>query len=304
MNNMLWLIRREIWENRSFWIAPLVVSGLVLIAAAFGGIHVGNGPGGEFWFGWQSDGEMDHMAPAAAEAAQSEITYGKTMAMFTVVQLIVLGFVVFFYLLDALLTERKDRSILFWKSLPVSDVEVVASKLLTGLVVAPIFVLLVSAATQILFAPIWSIRASMMEHSTPLMAWDISVWLQVQAAFWALVPAVVVWYLPLAGYCLLVSVWARKNAFLWALLPPAAILLIEGLLMNSSRFWYWLLDRFIGVFKILFKDGDKVASGDEFAEVLRRIGHVFVDGETWLGVFVAVALFAVVVRFRRYRDDS
>ena len=55
--------------------------------------------------------------------------------------------VVFFYLLDSLLAERKDRSILFWKSLPVSDTEVVLSKLATALVVAPVFVLLVSSVT-------------------------------------------------------------------------------------------------------------------------------------------------------------
>ena len=300
MNNMIMLIRREIWENRSLWLAPLVVAGLILIAAAFGGIHVGDH--GDFWFGTGSnDAEMN---PAQPDLSDSQRRYAVTIGIFTFVQLVVLGFVVFFYLLDALLAERKDRSILFWKSLPISDVEVVTSKLLTALVLAPVYVLLVSAVTQLLFAPIWSLRAGGTPLGNMLMAWDGAVWLKVQAASWAMVPTVVVWYLPLAGYTLLVSVWARKNAFLWALLPPAAILLIEGMLMNSNHFGNWLLNRFIGVFRIVVADPHHGTAGSEIGELLRRIGHVFTSLETWLGVLVAVAMFVVIVRFRRYRDDS
>ena len=300
MNNMIMLIRREIWENRSLWLAPLVVGGLILIAAAFGGIHVGRH--GEFWFGiGASDGEMN---PAEPILSESQKTYAITISMFTFVQLVVLGFVVFFYLLDALLAERKDRSILFWKSLPISDVEVVSSKLLTALVVAPLYVLLVSAATQLLFALVWSLRASGTPLANMLMAWDGGVWLKVQAGTLAMIPTVVVWYLPLAGYTLLVSIWARKNAFLWALLPPAAILLIEGMLTQSARFGEWLLNRFIGVFKIIADDGHHGTAHSEIAELLRRIGHVFTSPEIWVGVVVAIAMFFVIVRFRRYRDDN
>jgi ABC-2 type transport system permease protein len=300
MNNMLMLIRREIWENRSLWLAPLVVAGLILIAAALGGIHVGEHGG--FWFGiGSSDSEMN---PAEPDLSDGQRRYAMTIGMFTFVQLIVLGIVVFFYLLDALLAERKDRSILFWKSLPISDVEVVSSKVLTALVVAPIYVLFVCAATQLLFGLIWSVRFSGTALGNMLMAWDGGVWLKVQAGSWAMVPTVVVWYLPLAGYTLLVSVWARKNAFLWALLPPAAILLIEGLLMQTAHFGDWLLHRFIGVFKIIASGPDRGYSGSEIGEVLRRIGHVYTDYEIWLGVLAAVAFFLVIVRFRRYRDDS
>jgi len=99
-------------------------------------------------------------------------------------------------------------------------------------------------------------------------------------------------------------VWSRKNAFLWALLPPAAIALIEGMLMNSNHFGKWLLNRFIGVFRIVVADPHHGTAGSEIAELLRRIGHVFTSPEIWVGVLVAVAMFFVIVRFRRYRDDS
>ena len=139
MNNMLWLIRREIWENRSLWIAPLVIAGVILVIAAFGGIHVGDG--GDFSMGWHSDSGIDisdedreniRSAMATAPLDKKQIVYAITLSTFTAVQLFSMVIVLFFYLLDSLLAERKDRSILFWKSLPVSDSEVVLSKLLTA----------------------------------------------------------------------------------------------------------------------------------------------------------------------------
>jgi len=300
-NNLLMLVRREIWENRSLWITPLVISGIILITAAFGGIHAGDG---NFSFGPRpSDDELSHML--AGSMGKQEAIYGLTIATFTTMQLFTLGIVVFFYLLDSLMSERKDRSILFWKSLPISDTEVVASKVLTALVAAPIYVLLVSAATQVLFALVWSLRFGGTTLGQMLMPWDGGIWLQVQAGFLALVPAVIAWYLPIAGYLLLVSVWARRNAFLWAVLPPVAILMVEGLLLRSNTFAEFLGYRFIGVFKIMDFDRMNSISDDAALGVfLGHVGSVFTHYETWLGLLAAAAMFVAVVRIRRYRDDS
>src|SRR5206468_10746510 len=53
-----------------------------------------------------------------------------------------------FYCLDALYGERRDRSILFWKSLPVSDVMAVLSKLAIPIVILPLLSFAVTVATQ------------------------------------------------------------------------------------------------------------------------------------------------------------
>ena len=292
------LIRREVWENRSLWIAPLVLSGVILFAAAFGGVHFGQGDAP--WFGHNSPETLNHF-----DAGQDKrgAIYGTAMATLTVIQLIVLGVVVFFYLLDSLQTERKDRSILFWNSLPISDTEVVTSKALTGLVVAPLYVLAVSAATQLLFGIVWYLR---MGHSFPanlLVAFDGAAWLQVQVACLALVSTVVLWYLPIAAYLLLVSVWARKNAFLWAILPWVALEMIEGLLMQSHHIADFLARRFGGVFLVMDLHGARTEA-PELGEFLRHLGNVFVSGEMWLGTLAAAGIFFAVVRIRRYRDDS
>jgi len=316
VNNMIWLIRREVWENRSLWIAPLVVAGIILVIAAFGGVHVGNG--NDVSLGWNSgsgahmsdqDRESIRSAMATAPLSKKQIIYAITLSTFTAVQLFTMIIVLFFYLLDSLLAERKDRSILFWKSLPVSDSEVVLSKLLTAAVVTPVFVLLVSSALQVLFAGVWSMRFSGSVLGDALMAWDGPTWLKIQASFLLLLASAILWYLPILTYLMVVSVWARRNAFLWAVLPPVSILAIEGLILQSHNFGNFLGRRFIGMFQILQASSGKMF-GDEnegivtVGEVLNSVTAVFTHYETWAGVLAAAAMIFAAIRIRRYRDDN
>jgi ABC-2 type transport system permease protein len=299
-SKMLMLIQREVWENRSFWIAPLVMAAVILFAAAFGGIHVGNGD--EFFVGTR-DGAPD-MPPVDPGQGKRLAIYTATISAFTFAQLFTLGIVVFFYLLDSLLAERKDRSILFWKSMPISDAQVVSSKVITALVLAPIFVLLVSAVSQLAFGLIWSLRDASFPADL-LIPWNAGAWLQVQAGFAALVPAVIVWYLPIAGYLLLVSVWARRNAFLWAVLPWAFAILVENLITHTNNFGDFLGRRFAGVFEVM--DFERMGNSDgvpSLGSFLEHVGRVFVHPETWVSVVVAAAMFIAVIRIRRYRDDT
>jgi ABC-2 type transport system permease protein len=313
MNNMLWLIRREVWENRSLWIAPLVIAGVILITAAFGGIHVGDH--GKFSMGWQSDSGLDiseadresiRSAMADSPLKDKQIVYAITLSTFTAVQLFSMVIVLFFYLLDSLLAERKDRSILFWKSLPVSDAEVVLSKLLTAAVVLPLFVLVVSSVLQVLFALVWSVRFSDSELGEMLMAWDAEIWIKLQVAFVLVIVTAVLWYLPLIAYLLLVSAWARRNAFLWAVLPPLAILAIENMILGSNHFGEFLGRRLIGVFDLIERSiGSVHGSGMvSVSEVLRAVSGVVSSYETWLGALAAAAMIFATIRIRRYRDDS
>ena len=303
MNNILMLIRREIWEHRSLWITPTVLAGVILVIALFGGVHFGDGD--EFWFG-NHDGisaeQKAHLAQQLnpPEDVRQGIIAG-VFSMLTAVQLLVLGVVVFFYLLDTLLAERRDRSILFWKSLPVSDAEVVASKALTALVVAPLFVLVVSAVVQVLFAGIVAIRLG----DLPFVPWDTAVWLKVQVVTLGFVPMVVLWYLPLAGYLMVVSVWARKNAFLWAVLPWVAILIVEGLITRSAHFAQFLGERFGGFATIMAFHGSRdIESGNLVSGAYGHLAKVFAHPEIWIGAVVGIVLIGVATRIRRYRDDS
>jgi ABC-2 type transport system permease protein len=311
-NNILMLIRRETWEHRSLWIAPLVVAGVLLVISAFGGVHFNERGDGDFWMGYNSEAMAD-LPPAERERmiaqmnpkpAVKTMIVASVFATLTVVQMVVLGIVVFFYLLDTLLAERRDRSILFWKSHPISDGEVVASKALTALVVAPLFVLVVSAVSLLLFSAIIALRL----HDAPFTPWDTQAWLSVQAVMLGFVPMVVLWYLPLAGYLLVVSVWVRKNAFLWAVLPPVGLLLIEKMITHTNYVGDFLGHRFAG-YVLAMNPGDlrsieHVGTEHLVLDAYRLLGQVFADYEIWAGVAAGLALVYLAVRIRRLRDDS
>jgi ABC-2 type transport system permease protein len=314
MNNTLWLIRRELWENRSLWIAPLVVAGVILLVTAFGGVHIGEHD--TFWFG-TGHTNLENIPEAQREEVRhtiatvrdkQEMIYAFTLSMLTSVQMFTMIIVVFFYLLDALLSERKDRSILFWKSLPVSDTEVVLSKLLTALIVAPVIVLVISAVVEVLFGPILWMRFHGSLVGDLMMPWNVGIWLQIQAAFWMMTLAAILWFLPLAAYLLLVSVWARRNAFLWAILPPLSLLAIEGLLTHTRYVGNFLGRRLVGMFQIMdLNTGSRMGESNRmpaFSELASDIGHVFTSYETWAGAAVGVAFILVIIRIRRFRDDS
>jgi ABC-2 type transport system permease protein len=305
MNNLLMLVRREVWEHRSLWIAPLVLAGVILVIALFGGVHVSEDD--PFWFGHLDDGMTAEDRRHAIEQMSPPPNVRKAIiagvfSMLTMVQLLVLGIVVFFYLLDCLLAERRDRSILFWKSLPVSDSAVVASKALTALVAAPLFVLAVSALMQVLFAGIAAIRLG----DLPFVPWDTVTWLKVQVMLLGFVPMVVLWYLPIAGYLMVVSVWSRKNAFLWAVLPWVALMIVEGLIMRSGHHVAEFLgDRFGGFATLMaFSGRDDFEAGNLVGAAYEHIGRVFADWEIWVGAVAGLALIAAATRIRRYRDDS
>jgi ABC-2 type transport system permease protein len=293
-SKVMMLMRREVWENRSLWIAPLAISGVILVSAL-----IGDGPldgGGPF----RIDGK-DPFAQVDPGAEKRELMFAGVLGMLTVVQLFALGIVVFFYLLDSLLAERKDRSILFWKSLPISDTEVVTSKALTALVAAPLFVLLLSAVTQLVFTLVLWARLSG-SGLAKFIALDPGLWLQLQVGFLAFIPAMVLWYLPIAAYLMLVSIWARKNAFLWAILPPVALLLVEGLMMQTHYVADFLGRRLAGAFMIMDSPEGDVAPS--LGLLMSHVARVFTHHETWLGVLVAIGFFVACIRIRRYRDDS
>jgi ABC-2 type transport system permease protein len=290
MNKILMLIRREFWENRSLWIAPLIVAGVVVLASATGGVHV------------QGDGPFQNeLAGLDQVMAEPQIMYLGAMALFTLFQFIVLGFVAFFYLLDSLLGERKDRSILFWKSLPISDTQVVTSKVLTALVLAPLIALVVSGVTQLLFGAIWSIRGS---GETGLLAFDAGAWLQLQVGSLLMAFVTIAWYLPIAGYLLLVSVWARKNAFLWAVVPPIGLMIAERIFFGTFFFGRFLGDRFTGIYMAMAQETAHFEFHSVLGFLATRIGLVFKEPAMWIGMVAFAVMVAAVIRFRRYRDDG
>jgi ABC-2 type transport system permease protein len=280
------LVRREFWEHRSLWIAPLVVEALLALALVFG--HAQIGP---------QDNEL--------------LNPQQRVALFTIVQwalaqplFLVAAITVGFYLLDCLYSERKDRSILFWKSLPVSDGLTVASKFLVAAAVVPLGVLALALVSNLMFAGILAARLP------GVLSWSALEWLRTEAVLLVSVILAVLWYAPIAAAMLLVSAWARRTPILWASLVPLMAPILERVGLGTHYLWSFESYRLTGIWH-------KLQAGHEHlfgsARDLRPVGVVldtfniraaFTDIDLWVGVIAAIAIAYAAARIRRYRDDT
>jgi ABC-2 type transport system permease protein len=287
------LVRREFWEHRSLWIAPLALAALVAISA--------------FWIHTDFDSHDVERGWAPTQGRNA-------VALFTIAQwalsmplYIAMLFVLFFYALDCLYAERKDRSILFWKSMPVSDGMTVASKALTALVLVPFGVFLLALVTGIVFSLFYGVRVSM--GGAPLvLSWDVLEWLRGQAAMLLLLIAAVLWYAPAVAALMLLSAWSRRNPFVWLTVPALAPLL-EYMVFRTHYIWSFYHYRRYGIW-----DAIGIAHTDiitkhgihPFGDLLQEVNWrgAFLNPDLWLGVAVAGALLYAAARIRRYRDDT
>jgi ABC-2 type transport system permease protein len=312
------LIRREFWEHKSLWIAPLVWAGLITLFFTWGVIQ---GP--------DNDVKVIMDAQTMEEAGLNErdrremqkaidLPQERKETIFAVSFLAIFGMisvfmtiVVFFYLIDCLYTERKDRSILFWKSLPLSDIEVVLSKLAVAMVVVPVGVIVLTAALQfLLYIIVWArVHGTIIGEVMP--DWSFAAWLRSQAVALGLTLGGVLWYSPIAAYLLLLSTWAKNKVFLWAVLPPIGLSVLEKVFQGSSHVAEFIARRFAGYIEEMRVDPDAFSAGTNnhlpaVSDVYDafHLSNVFATPEMWLGVAAAAALIFGAIRIRRYRDDS
>jgi len=296
-HTLVTLIRREFWEHRSLWVAPLLTAALLALCAIPGVARFDLG--------------MVHMhtnAPAGL------FTEEQRLGMSTIVQwalwgplYLVMLFVLGFYLIDCLYAERRDRSILFWKSLPVSDALTVLSKLLVALAVVPLMVFALALLTYVVFAGIWQANVAL-GRAPAILAFDPLVWLKVEIAMLLGFILSALWYAPIAAYFMLVSAWARGKPLLWALLP-LVLTLIERIAFGTHYLYNFIAYRLGGIWRTLSQGYVQHSGGLATLRPYTLLGELnfgaaFLDIDLWLGVLAAALMLYAAVRIRRYRDDS
>ncbi len=316
----IWLIKRELWEHRSrFLITPLVIGGVIIlgvlyaltIATQFHGSHISiNGMAG-----FESGGA----SPTIHSAAQYAV-----YLIFSVPFLLVTSLVTGYYALDALYADRRDRSILFWKSLPISDLETVVSKLTIASIVAPIIAMAVSIVTQVVVFVVISIALVTHGHSAAPLWVQIPILENIAMVLYALV-VMALWYLPVVAWFLLASAWAQRAVFLWATVPIGVVWFLERQTLGTNYVGELLRSRLGGGFKLaittsreLFENsgihmagvaeqtvrgGSQLATSLHFSDVITP-GVFFSSPQLWLGLLAAIALVALTVWVRRYRDPA
>jgi ABC-2 type transport system permease protein len=279
---MYWSVRRELWEYRSIWIAPLVVAALALLAFL---ISTPSLP--------ESVRALSGPDPANAHLAVHG-PYGAA-AMLGFATAFVVGV---FYCLDALQGERRDRSILFWKSMPVSDRTTVLAKASIPLAVLPLLVFGITIVMHGVMLLV-SMAVLLATGSSLGMLWHHVEPFQSALTVLYAVIVLALWHAPIYGGLLLVSSWARRTALLWAVLPLVAIAGIERILFGTTQFLYFLKDLLLGWVTRAF-----VFEDDAMGNLLGALtpGQFLSTPSLWIGLAFTAASLVVAIRLRRHRE--
>ena len=321
MKTFYWLVKREFWEHRGgfFW-APIITGGVFLLLNIMG-IIAAEVVGSRHGINFGASGGLQRVIADMDAGDLSQVGLALDVAMYSAMGLliVVLGFVVFFYCLGALYDDRRDRSILFWKSLPISDTSTVLSKVVSATVLAPIVAVITGIIVGMLQLLILAVTLSF--HGVNV--WQLLVLAHPFRVMFNLVgyiPLYVLWALPSIGWLLLCSAWARNKPFLWAVaLPVATGLLVSWFgimgLFNLPTTWFWknivqrgLLSVFPGSGSVFGHNGNIAHSvagnpGMDFMD-LGNTYQLLASANLWIGVVIGLGLLAGAIWFRRWRDDS
>jgi ABC-2 type transport system permease protein len=281
---LYWAIRRELWENRSVYLVPLVAAVIFLLGFLISVIRLRR----MMHRVWTLNPPLHHQLTTPYEIAAALI-----MGTGLIVGV--------FYSLDALYGERRDRSILFWKSLPVSDLITVLSKMAIPVVVIPLTTFLITMAAQFIM---------LLLSSLVLLGSGVSL-----ATLWTNAPLFHVsggmlyhiltvhglWYAPIFGWLLLVSACSPRAPFIWAALPPFVIWGVEKLAFNTSHFLNVLAYRFTGP-----DVSTSMAPGSTMTDLVTALTPLqfFSLPGLWIGLAVSAAFLYGAVRLRRYRGPA
>jgi ABC-2 type transport system permease protein len=290
---LFWSLKRELWEHRAVYVAPAVIATVALVGTGLSALWL---PAALRRLDGQGAGTSDALISPYAFIAFSVLMTGMIVALF--------------YASAALHAERRDRSLLFWKSLPVSDRTAVLAKFAVPMLVTPVVIFALVIAAQLALLA-WSSLVVMFSGLSPELLWkrlDLSV-------MWVVLPYGLIvnalWQAPLYAWLMLVSAWARRVPFLWALAPFVILMMLEatvgaaaraaGAGARTSPIADFVGSRLLGGFAEAFSvDG-------QAGEAIDRIGQLnpvrtFTSPELWGGLIAAALLLAAAIWLRRRRE--
>lgn len=277
-----WSVRRELWEHRSVWLAPLSVAILVIVAFAIG-----------------ATGHLQLSGFANIPADKKLMLVAAPFSLSASVVLVTAFVLGAFYSLDALNAERKDRSILFWKSMPVSDATTVLSKAVIPVAVIPPIALAIALAMQAVLLVV----AGIVLKSKGIEAAPLYEMLPLKAIITSLAYGVMVhalWYAPAYALFLLASV-ATRRPLLWIVVPTVVVQVLEKVAFNTNFSGEFIKWRLLGAMNEAFKP---LAGMKEQMPSLAQLdpARFFSSLGLWLGLVAAAVFLFLAIRLRRRQE--
>jgi len=321
MNSMKMLVKREYWENKGGILWAQVIVGAFYALMLVAGITIAmftvkHGDGMNFNGVSVHDLSSQMTAENKHDMAQGlAATYLPSVAPL----LMVLAFVVFFYSLSSLYDDRKDKSILFWKSMPVSDTQTVLSKLFTILVVTPVVPLIIGFFIFIIFFCTVAICAQILGVNLAGPALGMSDLYLLPLQVLACLPIYILWAFPSVAWFMMVSAWAPRFPILWAVGIPVIIGVLISFAAGVTGLdipyqWYWenIVGRLFGGFVpgvwLAFFDVTSIVGTRSHepsgGEILQASWAILGYSKVWIAAGLGCAMTYAAIRLRRYRDDG
>ena len=304
INHYMALIKREFWEHRSIWVTPVAIASIIILGTLTALMFVGD-------FSKELNLAFFSAQNIAGDIERKALLTGMFVGS-SPLFLIGLAILVVFYSLDSLYAERKDKSILFWRSLPVTDAETVVSKLLTALILIPAFTIAAIIVTHIVNLIVVSLWVSMKGGDAGMLIWSsISLFDNWVAAI-ITIYCMGIWMSPFLGWFLFVSAYTKRAPLLMAFMPLVLIPLVEGIFLRSAHFAeaVWgrsaMIPLFSGVDIEAIFDEDRRHLNAEMISLLSTIdfGKFVTSVDTWIGIIVCGLLTTAAIYVRRFRDES
>jgi ABC-2 type transport system permease protein len=300
------LLKRELWEHRAIYVAPIVIGLLMSLMLITGQVAVST-----------LDQVIDIAILGATNLGENERAAAVTVMMTATspLFLITMWILTIFYTLDSLYAERKDRSILFWRSLPVTDAETVISKLLTALIVIPLITFALMMVTHLVILTISSIWIGIRGADAWHLIWRVAPLFDNWTATLIFVLALPLWLSPFVGWFLFISAFTKRSPFLTAFLPIVILPMLEKIVLGSSIFAQTFFERSIKVplfkgrdtFEIFSDSGinrDVLAESGLNLMSLIDLGRYLTSPGLWAGFAVCGLLTAAAIYVRRFRDET
>lgn len=302
-----WLmVKREVWEHRSFWIVPVVIGCLAIVGTVYGA-------GALFVAARHGMVNLEgHIFDSNHIDALRMFIIGSA-GLFNIAMVLMVSF----YLMDCLYADRKDRSILFWRSMPLSDTSAVLFKLFTAMVTAPALMLVVVVMTEIIVGVVFVTALGLMGVNLLALAFQPGVLLisWITLAFGLVVQSL--WLMPFYGWFLLCSAWSKKLPLAWTVLIPLGAIAAEGVMLHTHYLATAIFGHIGKLFTLFMSshysvNGVTVGTGIDFGGkpaihgglmTLGSLAHVVVLPEMWIGVVVGTIFFIGAVWLRRNHSE-
>ncbi len=326
MNTFYWLVKREFWEHRGGFLWAPVITATAVVVLNLLSLIAGQVIGGRYLSGSDLWDKFASASPEDLRQVGGLLDISAAMPMGIIC--VTLFFVLFSYCMKNLSHDRSDRSILFWKSLPVSDLATVLSKVFSAVVVAPVIAVIVGSIGYLVMLLVFAANAAVHGIGFGTVMWTLPHHGRMLAAFWGMLPIYMVWMLPSVGWLMMCSAWSSGKVARWAIALPVGLgVMLTWLGAVGGTFgeitgWVWKN----GVLRMVFstlpgswvgslrdlphltiahdKSGTRI---DSFAgRLVENVGaqyHLLLTSEFLWGALAGVVMIGVAIWFRRWRTE-